>query len=385
MNRTTARAATITQAPINPTASEAASDPAGPVFEIDDVSKRYSSVTALDRVSLSVRPGEFVTLLGPSGSGKTTLLKIIAGATRPTSGRLLLGGRDITHEPPGTRGIGMVFQNFALMPHMSVFENIAFPLHIRKVPKDEIRKRVTEALELIQLPAVMDRKPRELSGGQQQRVAIARCLVYRPPIILMDEPLGALDKKLREQMQYEIKRLHDDLGLTIIFVTHDQEEALTMSDRICLMDGGRICEMGAPADIYSAPKTAFAADFFGAINVFPGRRSAGQDGDDIIRNDDLGAIRIAGSLAPFKDSAGLHWMVRPERIRLLEERQTEDNAFDAIVVDRILFGGLTRLIVRVGSATLTLAQLTGSSAFVGKGDRIRIGWPADATVPLTSD
>lgn len=353
------------------------------ILEIDNVSKIYGGVTALDRVSLFIQPGEFVTLLGPSGSGKTTLLKIIAGATRPTSGRLLLGKRDITHESPGPRGIGMVFQNFALMPHMSVFDNIAFPLNIRKMPKDEIRRRVTEALELIQLPGIADRKPRELSGGQQQRVAIARCLVYRPPIILMDEPLGALDKQLRLQMQYEIKRLHETLDLTIVFVTHDQEEALTMSDRICLMESGRIHEMGAPSEIYSAPQTAFAADFFGAINVFPGQWSVDDNGDQVIRTENLGVIRTTGT--PASDNAALQWMVRPERIRLLGKGEAEPNAFEAVVIDRILFGGLTRLTVRVGSVTMTVAQLTGMSALVGKGDRVTIGWAADASIPLMSD
>lgn len=380
MNRMTVQATTIAEAAIDPMASKAIPDMKNSLLQIDNVSKFYGGVTALERVSLSIQPGEFVTLLGPSGSGKTTLLKIIAGATRPTSGRLLLGDRDITHAPPGQRGIGMVFQNFALMPHASVFDNIAFPLHIRKVSKDEIKRRVTEALELIQLPAIADRKPRELSGGQQQRVAIARCLVYRPPIILMDEPLGALDKQLRLQMQYEIKQLHERLGLTIVFVTHDQEEALTMSDRICLMGGGRIREMGAPSEIYSAPKTAFAADFFGAINVFPGQWFVDQNGENVIRTDDLGVIRTAGS--PSMDGAEMKWMVRPERIRPIEERGAEANSFEAVVTDRILFGGLTRLIVRVGSVTLTVAQLTGTSAVAGKGDRIRIGWPADATVPL---
>lgn len=355
------------------------------LLEVDSVSKRYGGVAALDRVSLSIQSGEFVTLLGPSGSGKTTLLKIIAGATRPTSGRLLLGDRDITNEPPGSRGIGMVFQNFALMPHMSVFDNIAFPLNTRHIPKDEIRARVTDALELIQLPGIAERRPRELSGGQQQRVAIARCLVYRPPIILMDEPLGALDKQLRLQMQYEIKQLHERLGLTIVFVTHDQEEALTMSDRICLMGGGRICEMGSPSNIFSTPKTTFAADFFGAINVLSGQWSDDANGDKVIRTEELGVIRTTA--IPSTDGTSLQWMVRPERIRLMDKQETEANSFDAVVIDRILFGGLTRLIVRVGSVTMTVAQLTGASVSVGagKGDHVRIGWPADACIPLLSD
>lgn len=357
--------------------------PVDAVFRVEEVSKRYGEVVALDRVSLSVAPGEFVTLLGPSGSGKTTLLKIIAGAIYPTTGCLLLRGKDITREPSRTRGIGMVFQNFALMPHMSVFDNIAFPLQVRKVPKAEIEKRVTEALELVQLPSVADRKPRELSGGQQQRVAIARCVVYRPPIILMDEPLGALDKKLREQMQYEIKQLHERLGLTMIYVTHDQEEALTMSDRICLMNGGRICEAGAPAEIYAAPQTAFTADFFGAINVFTGKLRDGGNGECVIHTVGIGMVRIVGPHVEGGET--VKWMVRPERIRVLGQNETEANVFDAVVVDKILSGSLTRLVARTGSVTLTIARLTGAALPVEKGEHVKIGWPQDATILLRHD
>lgn len=370
----------------HPTTGGTAANTARPILAIDNATKRYGSVVALDDVSLSVAEGEFVTLLGPSGSGKTTLLKIIAGAIHPTSGRLVLRGRDITREPSRLRGIGLVFQNFALMPHLSVFENIAFPLRIRKVAKSEIRRRVTEALEAVRLPAIAERKPRELSGGQQQRVAIARCLVYRPPIILMDEPLGALDRKLREQMQYEIKQLHETLGLTMIYVTHDQEEALTMSDRICLMDGGRICEGGAPSDIYVAPKTAFAAEFFGAINVFSGRLGGAISGSAVtVHTPDLGAIRAQRRKGIADGDTGVQWIIRPERIRVLGAQESDDNVIDAVVGDRILSGGLTRLIVHAGDTSLTVAQLTGASAWVAKGDRVRIGWPAAATVLLSGD
>ncbi|MBE2274854.1 MAG: ATP-binding cassette domain-containing protein, partial [Rhodobacteraceae bacterium] len=219
------------------------------MVRLDRITKRYGVFTALHETELAVRKGEFLTLLGPSGSGKTTLLNAIAGMAIPTSGKVWIDGRDMTVLPPEKRGIGMVFQSYALMPHMTVFDNIAYPLKVRKVAKDEIRRRVTEVLEMVRLPNLALRKPKELSGGQQQRVSIARCLVYNPSLILMDEPLGALDKKLREQMQLEIKRLHVELGITMIYVTHDQEEALNMSDRIMLMNGGRVEQLGSPHDL----------------------------------------------------------------------------------------------------------------------------------------
>ena len=231
------------------------------------VAKRYGPVVALNAVDLTVRKGEFLTLLGPSGSGKTTLLNVIAGTVAPTTGRLWIGGRDVTDLPSSERRLGMVFQNYALFPHMTIFENVAFPLRVRKLPWTEIKRRVAEALVLVRLPDVGARKPRELSGGQQQRIAIARCLVYNPDLILMDEPLGALDKKLRDQMQLEIKRLHSNLGVTVLYVTHDQEEALVMSDRICLMNAGRIEQLGDPHELYFQPKSVFAADFLGDSNI----------------------------------------------------------------------------------------------------------------------
>ncbi len=223
---------------------------------LNGISKTYGSVTALHPTDLSVDKGEFLTLLGPSGSGKTSLLNLIAGATAPTTGAILLDGRNITQMPPRERGIGMVFQNYALMPHMTVFDNVAYPLRVRREPTSTIRAKVTEALERVGLRGFEDRKPRQLSGGQQQRVGIARCVVYSPAIIMMDEPLGALDKNLREQMQGEIKRLHNELGTTIIYVTHDQEEALNMSDRICLMSAGRIAQLGRRTNCTSSRATA---------------------------------------------------------------------------------------------------------------------------------
>ena len=233
------------------------------------VSKTYGHVVALAGADIEMREGEFLTLLGPSGSGKTTLLMAIAGLNDPDGGEIWIDGRLATYTPPHERGLGMVFQNYALFPHMTIFENIAFPLRMRRRKADSIRSEVERVLEIVQLPDVAGRYPRELSGGQQQRIALARCFVYQPSIILMDEPLGALDKKLRDALQREVKHLHENLGITVLYVTHDQEEAMVMSDRICLMNDARIEQIGTPADLYFQPRSVFAADFLGESNLLP--------------------------------------------------------------------------------------------------------------------
>ncbi|MFM0740936.1 ABC transporter ATP-binding protein [Paraburkholderia xenovorans] len=236
-------------------------------LQIAGLGKRYGDFVALAPTTLDVAEGEFLTLLGPSGSGKTTLLSLIAGLAVPDEGQIRINGADVTYGAPYERDIGMVFQNYALFPHMTVAENIAFPLQMRKTDAKTIQAKVKDALEMVHLPHVAQRYPRELSGGQQQRIALARCMVYRPSIILMDEPLGALDKKLRDHMQLEIKRIHRELGTTIVYVTHDQEEAMTMSDRICLMNAGSIAQLGTPADLYFRPNSVFVADFLGESNL----------------------------------------------------------------------------------------------------------------------
>lgn len=238
-------------------------------IRVEALSKRYGDFTALDNVALSVQPGEFLTLLGPSGSGKTTLLNIVAGFIRPDAGSLWFGGDDVTHLPVHRREVGMVFQNYALFPHKSVFENIAFPLRVRKLGAAEITRRVNAALELVQLSALGARRISALSGGQRQRVALARAVVFSPRIVLMDEPLSALDKNLREQMQVEIRRLHEKIGATTIYVTHDQREALTMSDRIAVMNKGRIEHCDSAAVIYDKPASRFVASFMGETTLVP--------------------------------------------------------------------------------------------------------------------
>jgi putative spermidine/putrescine transport system ATP-binding protein len=242
---------------------------------IDRVRKVFGDYVALNEVSLEIAAGEFLTLLGPSGSGKTTLLMALAGFVRPDSGSLAIGDRDVTRLSPDKRDIGIVFQTYALFPHMSVVSNVEYPLILRKVPKIEARRRALAALARVKLEHYGDRNIAALSGGQRQRVALARAIVFEPRVMLMDEPLSALDKNLREHMQFEIRRLHDDLGITTIYVTHDQREALTMSDRIAVMDAGEIQQIASPSEIYHRPKTRFVAEFMGEANILPGSQLSG--------------------------------------------------------------------------------------------------------------
>jgi spermidine/putrescine ABC transporter ATP-binding subunit len=239
----------------------------GAAIELVNIVKRYAASPVVDNVSLRIEPGEFVSLLGPSGSGKTTTLMMVAGFVAPDEGRILLGEADITQVPPHRRDIGMVYQSYALFPHMTVTKNVAFPLRMRRLARVDIEARVRKALELVRMQGFGDRLPGQLSGGQQQRVALARALVFEPPLLLMDEPLGALDKKLREEMQFEIKRIQKDTRSTAVYVTHDQEEALNMSDRIVVMDHGRVEQMGTPSEIHDRPRTRFVADFMGVANL----------------------------------------------------------------------------------------------------------------------
>jgi len=356
-----------------------AGDTAQPKVWLENVSKQYGSVTALQPSDLKVRSGEFLTILGPSGSGKSTVLNLIAGMTNPTAGRVWIDGRDCTNVPPSKRGLGMVFQNYALMPHMSVFENVAFPLRVRRVTEAEIKRRVGEALDLVRLPSVAGRKPAELSGGQQQRISIARCLVYNPSIILMDEPLGALDKKLREEMQLELKRLHVELKVTALYVTHDQEEALTMSDRIVLFNGGRIEQAGTPHELYFRPRTLFSARFLGDSNVLSGKlQGRAQDG---LVETPVGLLRSSNGNEHVGDGESVHLMVRPENVMLLspDNKHEYANAVEATVVDTISFGGVIKTFARLSDgSTMTVQELTRArrQAF-DRGARVRLAWQAE--------
>jgi spermidine/putrescine ABC transporter ATP-binding subunit len=246
----------------------------GSAIELRGLTKRYGEETVVDTIAASIAPGEFFSLLGPSGSGKTTTLMMVAGFVRPDGGTVLVDGRDIAAVPPQRRGFGMVFQNYAIFPHLNVFENIAFPLRARHWAKDAIGARVTWALELVRLSRFADRDARQLSGGQQQRVALARAIVFHPPVVLMDEPLGALDKNLRFEMQVEIKEIQQRLGMTVLYVTHDQEEAMSMSDRIAIMNHGRICQVGSPGEVYERPANPFVGRFLGEANLIEGTVTA---------------------------------------------------------------------------------------------------------------
>lgn len=350
------------------------------MVRLEQVSKRYGSVAALSAVDLSVDKGEFVTLLGPSGSGKTTLLNLIAGMVAASSGKVFIRDRDVTDVPPSQRDLGMVFQNYALMPHMTVFENIAFPLRVRKMPSAEVRAKVEDVLRLVQLPDVAQRKPRELSGGQQQRISIARCLVYNPSLILMDEPLGALDRKLRDQMQLEIKRLHGQLGITVLYVTHDQEEAMVLSDRICLMNQGRIEQLGKPAELYFHPATPFVATFLGESNLLDVTLVTAEPAA-VVRGPGGYAIRSEKQVS-MAVGASLRMLVRPEHLRPLAQSESACNEVSGIVSNVIFIGGITCYFVQLPDGTvITSRRLTeGAGPPAAFGSPIRLGWSAANTV-----
>jgi putative spermidine/putrescine transport system ATP-binding protein len=344
--------------------------------EVRGLCKRYGGIVALDDVSLTIASGEFVTLLGPSGSGKTTLLNSVSGMIHPTSGSILIDGGDVTHTPPRQRGLGMVFQNYALMPHMTVFLNVAFPLHVRKMARAEIGRRVLQALEIVRLSAFAGRRPKELSGGQQQRVAIARCLVYQPRVILMDEPLGALDKKLREQLQLEIKKIHKELGVTVLYVTHDQGEALTMSDRVCVMRSGRIEQTGTPDDLYFRPKSEFVADFIGESNLLPVVIADICGDTATVQTPESSTLkaRIDGHMPP---STAVKMLVRPESVRM-QRAQDGAEGVAGVVQDRIFNGQSIKYMVTVNAVTFA-AQLKSSpdTSHFAAGEKVLMHWSPD--------
>ncbi len=318
----------------------------GSTVQVDTVSKFYGSMPAVDAISLDIGAGEFVSLLGPSGSGKTTLLMMIAGFERPDAGRILIGQRDFTHVAPNKRGVGMVFQKYALFPHMTIADNIAFPLKMRKISREVIAARVDAALSLVRLEGYGERQPGQLSGGQQQRIAVARALVFEPPVLLMDEPLGALDKKLREQMQIEIKAIQERLGVTVVYVTHDQEEALTMSDRVAVMNKGRLEQIGTPIDLYQAPQSPFVADFIGKMNFIDGEY-LGRDGSGLrVRLSADATLRVPhapnGSAADLADNSPVRIAVRPERLQLAPPGEGGPEAM-AGRIDAAIFVGSFRI------------------------------------------
>jgi len=343
---------------------------------LHSVTKRFRSGTlGIDNVSLTVDGGEFVTFLGPSGSGKTTTLNTIAGFLRPTSGRVEIGGKDVTSLPASKRNLGMVFQSYALFPHMTVRANVAFGLHGRGLSKRDIATKIEDALSMVHLDGFGDRTPRQISGGQQQRVALARALVYQPPVLLMDEPLGALDKALRSQMQVEIGRIHREVGTTFVFVTHDQDEALGLSDRIVLFNDGRVVQIGTPADLYERPRTLFAAQFLGESNVFRGVLG------------DNGTVRFAEGVLRFRDSAAVGnrvaVVVRPERMRLHHgsDIRPGENTVSAIIGDIAYFGSFRRIALRYPDGTTGLLREGIDAAMpYSPGDTVTVGWHPEHSV-----
>ena len=333
-------------------------------LRIEGVSKRYHHVAALSATTLNVAAGEFLTLLGPSGSGKTTLLSLIAGLIESDTGQIFLDGQDITGLPPYRRGLGMVFQNYALFPHMTVTENVAFGLRARRLPVAEVQQKAQHALDMVRLGSFAHRSPKELSGGQQQRVALARALAYQPAIVLMDEPLGALDRNLREEMKFEIARLHRELGTSVIYVTHDQEEALVLSDRICLMNQARVEQIDTPQALYFKPQTRFAAEFLGESNLFPCQVQTTGDGDthaNVVTVEALG-IRMPYP-APAPESNNTMLMLRPESIEVgtaSAKLPAGVLAVEAQIQSSQFLGAMTRLMLRVGETDIRVLQRTTS-------------------------
>ena len=308
-------------------------------IELEGVVKRYDAHAAVDDVSLSIGEGEFFSLLGPSGCGKTTSLRMMAGFVAPDEGRVLLQGEDVTSVPPNRRPVNMVFQQYALFPHMSVYDNVAFGLSVKRVPRSEHRERVNEILRVVALEGYEKRRPRELSGGQQQRVALARALVNRPAALLLDEPLGALDVKLRRHMQRELKRIQLELGTTFVYVTHDQEEALAMSDRIAVMNGGRVEQLGTPREIYEQPATAFVADFVGTVNVL-----------------DLDGQRVS---------------IRPERIRIL----SGGGRLDGVVADVVYLGVYNQFHIDTAAGRVVSVRLGDEPLdHLAPGSKVSLSW-----------
>lgn len=358
----------------------------GYAVELKQVSKHFGSVVAVDRVSLAIEDGEFFSLLGPSGCGKTTTLRLIAGFELPTEGEVYIGGQLQGEIPPYRRPVNTVFQNYALFPHMTVYENIAFGLQMRKVPKAEIRERVLEALEMVQLPGMESRRPGQLSGGQQQRVALARALVNHPKVLLLDEPLGALDLKLRKAMQLELKALQHRVGITFIYVTHDQEEALTMSDRIAVMNQGRALQVGTPEEIYERPADRFVADFIGETNFLEGQVKGGRAGETAVLVDDTLLIHVSTDRAVGMNDI-VTVAIRPEKISLHAE-PPDPRAVPGVVEEVIYTGTDTRYLVRLtGRTVLSVRQqnvVSGASVRFPVGASVYVHWPSEVARLLTA-
>ena len=368
--------------------SPTAADLSAPVIEIDHVVKRFGEFVAVDDVDFSIGQGEFFSMLGPSGCGKTTTLRMIAGFEQPTSGAVRLDGVDVSKVPPNKRDVNTVFQQYALFPHMNVFDNVAFGPQSKKVDKATIKKRVTEMLEVVRLTEFASRRPAQLSGGQQQRVALARALVNLPKALLLDEPLGALDLKLRHAMQFELKRIQREVGITFVYVTHDQEEALTMSDRIAVMSDGRVEQIGTPAEIYDNPASVFVAGFIGQANLWPATVTEHAAG--ATRVSALGGASLYGSCGDSTLAVGsaVTLMVRPERISISLAQPTSqtggDQSVNATVSDLAFQGPIVRLALEAADGSPIIANVDPDAdlPLLRPGDSVWASWTQSAACVL---
>ncbi|WP_259782888.1 ABC transporter ATP-binding protein [Aestuariispira ectoiniformans] len=366
-------------------------DPAQkPYVRLDNVTKKFGDFTAVDNVSLDIFKGEFFSLLGPSGCGKTTLLRMLAGFETPTSGKILLDGEDMSKVPPYQRPVNMMFQSYALFPHMNVEKNIAFGLKQDRVPGPEIKRRVEEVINLVQLNQFARRKPHQLSGGQRQRVALARSLVKKPKMLLLDEPLGALDKKLREKTQFELMNIQEETGITFVIVTHDQEEAMTVSSRIAVMDHGRIVQVATPTEIYEVPNSRYVASFIGDVNIFESRvKEVGSDHVDLVANDAGCTIHANHSIDTSK-GATVWFAVRPEKLEISLDAPADPgtNCMQGEVWDIGYLGNLSIYHVKLDNGTMVTTTRTNRYREVARDitweDRVYVTWRPDAGVVLVN-
>jgi len=350
-----------------------------PLVRFENVQKTYDGENlVVKNLNLDIERGEFLTLLGPSGSGKSTCLMMLAGFEASTHGRILLDDREINNVPPHKRDIGVVFQNYALFPHMSVVENVAFPLTVRKMNRTDAKAKAQRALDMVQLGGFSERRPGQLSGGQQQRVALARALVFEPQLVLLDEPLGALDKKLREQMQIEIKHIHENLGVTMAFVTHDQDEALTMSDRVAVFNDGIIQQVDEPATLYEKPQNSFVANFIGETNALCGEVISTQDETCAVQLPS-GAKITAQNVFTHGSGARTSVSLRPERVQLNDERPDETNVFEATVIETIYHGNHVRVALDVAGQQDFRAMVRAGNihADLNPGHKLFVGFSAE--------
>lgn len=350
------------------------------IVKIDNVNKKYGENIIVNNLNMEIKKGEFLTLLGPSGCGKTTTLRMIAGFETPTNGNIYVEGQEIQNTEPYDREVNTVFQNYALFPHMNIYDNVAFGLSIKRVKKEEIKKRVMEMLELVQLIGYENRKPDQLSGGQKQRVAIARALINRPKVLLLDEPLGALDLKLRKQMQFELKRLQRKLGITFIYVTHDQEEALTMSDRIAIMYGGNLEQIGTPREIYERPVSKFVADFIGESNIFYGVTSINEANIASVKVEN-GEVSVTAE--QLKENEIIYVLVRPEDIKI-SNKQVEGFTVEGIIKEHVYIGNVSKTIISLPEGMEIKMNTSTKSNLSEVGSKVYVYWEKEDAVVIKS-